>query len=205
MNYGFPNCYTQYAWGGIPGVPVGSGCVQPVVAFQPVTDAGGIHQLIGATQVALAPSDFPDGFNDGVFVGFTGDGGEDNNGGMAYYDFATGIYTQFIESTDVDNIIGLSSTDSALFFTDAGTGNVYELTAASASPEPGTGLAAALATRDCGMLDEAPRVAISPLIVLAVLCLHFGAFISDRGIISVRYSSLVLSGKDESVGSACFS
>ncbi len=143
VNYGFPNCYTQYAWGSIPGVPVGSGCVQPVVAFQPVTDAGGIHQLIGVTQIALAPSTFPDGFNDGIFVGFTGDGGQDNNGGMAYYDFATGIYTQFIESTDVDNIIGLASTGSALFFTDTGTGNVYELTAAS--PEPGTSLMAALA------------------------------------------------------------
>jgi hypothetical protein len=91
--------------------------------------------LIGATQVALAPSDFPAGFNDGIFIGFTGDGGPDDNAGMEYYDFATGIYTQFIESTDVDNITGLSSTDNALFFTDAGTGNVYELTAAS--PEPG--------------------------------------------------------------------
>lgn len=142
VNFGFPNCYIQYGWGSIPAVPVGTGCVQPVVAFEPVTDPGGIHQLIGATQVALAPSTFPDGFNDGIFVGFTGDGGPDNNGGMAYYSFATGIYTQFIESTNVDNIIGLASTGDALFFTDAGTGNVYELTAAS--PEPGTWLMAAL-------------------------------------------------------------
>ena len=150
-NYGFPDCYIQYAWGIIPGVPVGSGCVQPVLAFQPVTDASGIHQLIGATQLALAPSTFPTGFNDGIFIGFTGDGGPDNNGGMAYYDFATGDYTQFIESTDVDNIIGLYSTGDALFFTDAGTGNVYELTAAS--PEPGSGLMVAL-----GLIVAACRI-----------------------------------------------
>jgi hypothetical protein len=140
VDYGFPNCYTQYAWGSIPGVTVGNGCVQPVLAFQPVTDLGGIHQLIGATQVALAPSTFPDGFNDGVFVGFTGDGGLDNNGGLAYYDFGTAQYTQFIESTDVNNIIGVASSDNALFFTTLG--NVYELTAAS--PEPGTSIMAAL-------------------------------------------------------------
>lgn len=141
-NYGFPTCYIQYAWGSIPGVPVGSGCTQPVMAFQPVTDSTGIHQLIGATQVALAPSTFPAGFNDGIFIGFTGDGGQNDNGGMAYYSFATGQYGQFIESTNVDNLIGLSSTASALYFTDAGTGTVYEIT--SASPEPGTGLPAAL-------------------------------------------------------------
>ena len=141
-NYGFPTCYIQYAWGSIPGVPVGSGCTQPVMAFQPVTDGTGVHQLIGATQVALAPASFPAGFNDGIFVGFTGDGGPNNNGGMAYYSFATNQYTQFIESTNVDNIIGLSSTADALYFTDAGTGTVYELT--SSAPEPGTALTAAL-------------------------------------------------------------
>ena len=58
-NYGFPNCYIQYAYGGVPGVPVGSGCVQPVVAVQPVVDASGTHELEGPTQVALAPSSFP--------------------------------------------------------------------------------------------------------------------------------------------------
>jgi hypothetical protein len=140
VNYGFPNCYIQYAWGNIPGVPVGSGCVQPVVAFQPVTDASGIHQLKGVTQIALAPPTFPTGFNDGIFIGFTGDGGPNDNAGMAYYDFGTGLYTQFIESTDVDNIIGLASTANALYFTDTGTGNVYELSAAA--PEPGTAITA---------------------------------------------------------------
>jgi len=135
-DFGFPNCYIQYQYGAIPGVPVGTGCVQPVVAFQPVVDSSGIHQLKGVTQIALAPSDFPAGFNDGIFVGFTGDGGQNDNAGMAYYSFATGQYTQFIESTDVYDIIGLYSTGNALFFTDIGTGTVYELT--SAAPEPAT-------------------------------------------------------------------
>jgi glucose/arabinose dehydrogenase len=143
LNFGFPNCYIQYAWGSIPGVPVGTGCVQPLVAFQPVTDAAGIHQLKGVTQVALAPSTFPAGFNNGIFVGFTGDGGLNNNGGMAYYDFGTGVYTQFIESTNVGSIIGLNSTSNALYFTDVFSGTIYELTAAP-TPEPATAATAAL-------------------------------------------------------------
>ena len=143
-NYGFPNCYIQYAYGGVPGVPVGSGCIQPILAFQPVVDSSGTHELEGATQIALAPSTFPVGFNNGVFVGFTGGENPNDEAGMAYYDFGTGQYTQFIQSSNplVGNIIGLDATNNALFFTDAGTGNVYELTAAS--PEPGTGLTAAL-------------------------------------------------------------
>jgi hypothetical protein len=142
-NYGFPNCYIQYAYGGVPGVPVGSGCVQPVLAFQPVVDSSGTHELEGATQVALAPPTFPVGFNNGVFVGFTGGESPNDEAGMAYYDFGTGQYTQFIQSSNplIGNIVGLASTGDALFFTDA-TGSVYELTAAS--PEPGTGLPAAL-------------------------------------------------------------
>jgi glucose/arabinose dehydrogenase len=156
-NFGFPNCYIQYAWGSIPGVPVGSGCVQPIMAFQPVTDSSGIHQLKGATQIALAPADFPAGFNNGVFIGFTGDGGYDDNGGVAYYDFATQQYVQFIESTNVANILGVSSTDDALFLTDAGT--VYEIT--GSTPEPGNGISVAMVLLFAGWWMSRRRVSTS--------------------------------------------
>ena len=33
INFGFPNCYIQYANGGVLGVPVGTGCVQPTVSW----------------------------------------------------------------------------------------------------------------------------------------------------------------------------
>ncbi len=146
VDFGFPNCYVQYAYGSIPGVNVGTGCIQPVIAFQPVTDSNGVqHELEGPTDLAFAPSNFPAPFNNGIFVGFVG--GEDPNdeAGMAYYSFATHSYTQFIQASNpaIHNILGLTSTDNALYFSDF-TGTVYELQAA-ATPEPSSGLLVGLA------------------------------------------------------------
>jgi len=135
-DYGFPDCYIRYAYGGIQPVAVGSGCVQPLLAFQPITDAAGTHELEGPTSVAFAPSDFPAPFNDGIFVAFTGGESPNDEDGMAYYDFATGQYIHFIESLNgqTGSLIGLASTQNALFVTDVTTGEVYEI--ASAVPEP---------------------------------------------------------------------
>jgi glucose/arabinose dehydrogenase len=130
-NYGFPDCYTQFAYGSQPGVPVGSGCVQPLAAFQPITDSTGTHPLVGPTSLAFAPANFPEGFNDGVFVGFTGGGHPIDQTGLAYYDFATGRYSYVVEGT-TGSIIGVGATNDALYF--EADGNLYQLT--SAAPEP---------------------------------------------------------------------
>ncbi|HKE22339.1 MAG TPA: hypothetical protein VKB88_08110 [Bryobacteraceae bacterium] len=137
-NYGFPDCYIRYAYGGIQPVAVGSGCVQPLAAFQPITDAAGTHELEGPTSLAFAPPDFPAPFNDGIFIAFTGGESPNDEAGMAYYDFATHQYIHFIESLNgqTGSLIGLTSTDNALFVTDVNTGEVYEI--ASATPEPPT-------------------------------------------------------------------
>lgn len=145
INYGFPDCYIRYAYGGIPPVAVGSGCVQPLVAFQPITDATGTHELEGPTSVAFAPPDFPAPFNDGIFIAFTGGESPNDEAGMAYYDFATHQYIHFIESLNgqTGSLIGLTATSNALFVTDVSTGEVYEI--ASAVPEPPTAVIVALA------------------------------------------------------------
>jgi len=132
-NYGFPDCYIRYAYGGILPVRIGRGCVYPLVAFQPITDASGTHELEGPTSIAFAPPDFPAPFNDGIFVAFAGEfyGTKPNDeAGLAYYNFSTRKYIHFIESRNgqTGSLIGLASTDNALFVTDYNTGKVYKIT-----------------------------------------------------------------------------
>ncbi len=143
-DFGYPNCYIQYSYGGVPGVPVGSGCTQPLLAFQPITDSAGTHELEGPTTLAFAPSSFPGIFNNGVFVGFVGDESPNDESGLAFYNFATHEYVHFIESLnpDIGPIIGIASTSNALFVSEVSTGTVYEITAAA--PEPRTLLPALL-------------------------------------------------------------
>ena len=138
LNFGYPTCYTQYAYGGVPGAQVGSGCVQPVAVFQPVTNGTGTHELEGPTDIAMAPTSFPAGFNNGIFIGFAGGETPNDEAGLAYYSFDTGSVTQFIQSENpmVTNIIGVSSTSNALFLSDFVSGNVFEIQ--SAVPEPGS-------------------------------------------------------------------
>ena len=139
-DYGFPNCYTQYAYGGVPAAPVGSGCVQPVLAFQPVVDGSGTHELEGPTQMTFAPAGFPAGFNHGIFIGFMGEGFPTDEAGLGYFSFDTHQYIQFIQASTpgIDNVVGVTATANALFLSDPGPGNVIEISAAS-TPEPASG------------------------------------------------------------------
>lgn len=158
-NFGFPNCYVQYAYGGVPGLNVGSGCTQPLVAFQPLTDASGVNEILAPTEVVFAPADFPAPYNDGLFIGFTGGGRPGEESGVVYYSFATGTYTDFIESSNapITNILGLASTGNALFLSDFGNGNVYEIQ--SGVPEPGSAalVACALLIGGCFRLARRAR------------------------------------------------
>jgi len=147
VDFGFPNCYIQYAYGGVPGVPVGSGCVQPLAAFQPLTDSHGVqHELEGATDLAFAPAGFPAPYNNGIFVGFTGGESPNDEAGLAFYSFTTHSYIAFIQSGNplIGDILGVTSTGNALYISDFGTGTVYEIQAA-ATPEPSSVLLTAFA------------------------------------------------------------
>ena len=68
-DFGYPTCYTGYRTG----ASVGSGCVSPLVAFQPVANGTPLGlESEGPVEIVFAPSSFPNGYNNGVFVSFAG-------------------------------------------------------------------------------------------------------------------------------------
>ncbi len=145
VDFGFPNSYVQYGTGNI----IGGTGVPPLVAFQPLNGM----QSLGASEIALAPTNFPDGLNDGLFISFYGtweQGGANNTTGpLVYYSFATHQYQDVILSgqAGIGHIDSLVSTPDALFIGDMNSdgtvrsgpidGAIYEIQAVGA-PEPGT-------------------------------------------------------------------
>jgi len=138
VNFGYPNCYIQYRTG----AAIGSGCVQPIATFQPLPNGTLLGQESeGPVQMAFAPSNFPTGFNNGIFVGFAGKGStgvSNEENALVYYDFGTGKYLHFFESgTPGGGLpIGLFADQNSLFVQDFALGTVTEIS--SATPEPGT-------------------------------------------------------------------
>ncbi|MEP7353600.1 MAG: PEP-CTERM sorting domain-containing protein [Acidobacteriota bacterium] len=135
-DFGYPTCYIGYRSGS----QVGTNCVDPYLAFQPI-DNGTLLGLEseGPVEMAFAPSNFPAGFNNGIFIGFAGKsstGPSNEENAVVYYDFGTGKYIHFTESglPGVGRPVGLLSTSDALYISDLNTGIVYEITAAV--PEP---------------------------------------------------------------------
>ena len=134
LNFGFPTCYVEYRTGAF----IGSGCIQPVVAFQPLPNGTPLGQESeGPTQMVISPASFPAGFNNGVFVGFcgkktTGISNEEN--ALVYYDFGTGKYIHFFESgTPGGGLpIGLYANRNSLFIQDYALGTVTQIDAAPA-------------------------------------------------------------------------
>ena len=128
-DFGFPNGWVDYR----SGEPVGAGGTPPVAAFTPLA---GIENE-GAADIALAPPGFPDGLNDGVFVGFhgqwdeVGDANEENP--VAYVDRATGDVVHVVAEAEpaIGHLDGLLATDDALYLADlTGLGSIagYEAT-----------------------------------------------------------------------------
>ena len=145
-DFGYPNCYVQYRTG----TQIGSGCVTPLVALQPIPNGTALgSESEGATQLAFAPANFPAAFRNGVFIGFSGKGGvtgtANEENAIVYYDFTSGNFIHFSENSQngVYQPIGLLSTEDALYISDFGAGKVYQV---SAVPEPGTLWLMAIAT-----------------------------------------------------------
>ncbi len=140
-NFGYPTCYIQYRTGTVIDT-TGNGCVQPLVAFQPLPNGTPLgSESEGPGEIAFSPSAFPTGFNDGMFIGFAGKpfiGSTNEENAIVYYDFDTGQYIHFTENSldGVGRPVGLLSTPDALFVSDVLTGDVYEITVAV--PEPST-------------------------------------------------------------------
>jgi glucose/arabinose dehydrogenase len=140
--YGYPGNYTQYGTNTFVGGQGDPG----LVSFQPSNNLSGTDSY-GVTELALAPTGFPTGLNNGIFVTFHGvfasSGPANNANPLVYYDFGTQTYYNFIADglTGVGHLDGVYSTQDSLFvadFSDAdgftgGTGVIYEI---SAQPEP---------------------------------------------------------------------
>jgi glucose/arabinose dehydrogenase len=151
INFGYPTCYIQYRTG----LQIGSDCAPPFFAIQPLDNGTPLgSESEGVSQLAFAPADFPAGFNNGIFLGFSGKGSvtgpANEENAVGYYDFTTGDYIHFSENSQdgVYQPIGIMSTDDALFITDFGAGITYEVT--PAVPEPGTCLLTGLALAALG-------------------------------------------------------
>jgi hypothetical protein len=137
-DFGYPICYVEYRTG----AHIGSGCIQPFFAIQPLANGTLLgSESEGVTQFDFAPANFPVGFNNGIFIGFSGKGGTgaaNEENAVGYYDFNSGNYIHFSENSQdgVYNPIGIRSSVDALYIADYGAGVVYQVTATS--PEPGS-------------------------------------------------------------------
>jgi glucose/arabinose dehydrogenase len=141
QNFGFPNRYVDYGTG----QPVGTGGIDPLVAFMPIEG----RKSEGAAQIAFAPTAFPDGVKDGVFVGFHGKfnaaGASNDENALIFYDLSTDIYFDVVlpGSEGIGHFDGLLSTADSLYVADlnsngstgdtAPAGVIYQITAI---PEP---------------------------------------------------------------------
>ncbi len=144
-NFGYADNYTEYRTGNVIG---GSG-TQPLVAFQPIPSPNG-DESEGAAEIAFAPAGFPDGLNNGIFVGFHGQfdlaGLDNEENPLVYVDLDTLDYFHFIGvgESGIGHLDGLLSAGNSLFIADlssngsmgngAGAGVIYQIT--SRVPEP---------------------------------------------------------------------
>jgi glucose/arabinose dehydrogenase len=137
---GFPYSYTKTI--DKPGDPVvvvnPGGGIQPVVAFEPLPDPvltveGSERE--GPSGFALSPPMFPNGLNQGVFIGFHGlfdrGGTANDENPLVFANPATGRYFDFISNNEpnIGHIDEALSTSDSLFIADISkTGELYGAT-----------------------------------------------------------------------------
>ena len=122
-----------------------------MIAFQPIPPPNG-NESEGPAEIAFAPSGFPDGLNDGVFVGFHGQsqlaGLSNEENPLVYVNLTNQTYFHFIEVDEpgIGHLDGLLATEDSLFVADlssngslgngAGFGRIYQIH--HKVPEPST-------------------------------------------------------------------
>jgi len=135
IDFGYPTCYVGYR----SAVQVGGPCQDPLVAFQPLPNGTPLgSESEGPSSIAFSPALFPSGYNNGIFIGFSGKyaiGPSNEENAIVYYDFGTGQYIHFVENSlpGFGQADGLLATSDSLFVSDLLTGNIYEI---SSAPEP---------------------------------------------------------------------
>ena len=127
-NFGFPNNYIVYRTGAV----VGGAGVQAELAFHAIPIADG-EESEGAVQLAFAPDSFPDGLDDGLFVGFHGRfnlaGTSNEENPLVFVDLSdvTPDYFHFVtnDELEVGHPNGLLATTDSLFVSDmSATGGI---------------------------------------------------------------------------------
>ena len=138
-HFGFPARYVEYRTGTL----VGSGGIDPAIAFQPVPMPNGAESE-GAADVVFAPARFPVGLREGIFVGFHGRfssvGLANEENPLVYVDLAGSKYFHIIENDEpnIGHLDTLAVSEDSLFVADfsnasglstAGSGAIYRIRA----------------------------------------------------------------------------
>ena len=154
--FGFPDRYVEYRTGTL----VGSGGIDPDVAFQPVPMPNGAESE-GAVDVVFAPPAFPPGLRDGVFVGFHGrfafPGLANEENPVVYVDLESVEHFAFVSNDEpgighpdtlavsADSLY-VADLSAAIGLSTAGSGAIYQIRALPPSvPALGRGALALLA------------------------------------------------------------
>jgi hypothetical protein len=101
--------------------------VQPLFAFQPIPNSPTGHESTGVNNLIFAPTGFPDGLNNGIFLGFHGSfefaGTNNAKNPLVYADPTAVTYFHFIEGQQagVGHLDGVLTTRDSLFIADLDT------------------------------------------------------------------------------------
>jgi glucose/arabinose dehydrogenase len=131
-HFGFPERYVEYRTGTL----VGSGGIDPAIAFQPVPMPDGAESE-GAADVVFAPAGFPIGLREGVFVGFHGRfsqvGLANEENPLVYVDLGSSEHFHFIgnDEPNIGHPDSLAVSEDSLF--------VADLSSATGLSTPGSG------------------------------------------------------------------
>ena len=146
-DYGYFEDYIQYRTGTRIQIG-GANAIQPLIAFQPIPNPFTGFESEGPVEIAFAPPGFPNGLNNGWFIGFHGQG----SGGVAneenpvvFADQATNRYFHFISTLEpnVGHPNSVLATNDALYIADlsstgslsgTGTGVIYKIQAVGPPP-----------------------------------------------------------------------
>ena len=142
LDFGFPSTY----YDPVDGHVIGPSALvtAPFTKFLP---AGGMATQ-GVGGLAIAPSGFPAGLNNGAFFGFYGkhtDGAQNDLGGVLFADAVSGQYFSFIGNSQsaINHPMSFLATNDALYIADFGgdgalDGTIFRVALSTSVPEPST-------------------------------------------------------------------
>ncbi len=118
--------------------PTTHGAPTALAAFAPLNGQS-TEESEGPNEIAFAPSSFPQGLNNGIFIGFHGQfdqtGNPDPNTGtgneehpVVFFNLNDGTYWHFIDNTNptpIGHLDGLLSTADSLYLSDIATGSLF--------------------------------------------------------------------------------